>query len=394
MKRLGLLLGSIVVLGSLILSWLSGEEKRMLAELSEIDRRGGQGQRARSKISKSSLRIADVSVREEVLRSESRLDKIESLMNLSSEEIKALVDEIFRLEIGKSVSKKTSQLYEPLMELACAMEPEWFLERTEEDWKAGKQLVRWRGWDERAFQGFLRLDPIRAIDWYERGRFDRPIEIYEKHELREMAVAELLSRDPGRALGLMNERLYPKDGGFRENLRLLVRFENLQQVQKVGEALSGVTDEKLKKGLESFVVTETYRLAGRKGLEDLMKSDQSISKGRLGHLGTLANVDHGFRSEKGMAELRLLLGDASEEVEAKMMNYFLMGWAWDDLPAASAEIMRLPTGKVRQAALEGLIHGLAEFDPGGARELIPEIESEKLQKDLEKWIQLIGSGRE
>ncbi len=382
----------IVGFGVFALTGLSLKEGRLRGEIEEL-KVSDQAEGAKSLVvAGSDLAIADIPIVEDEFKGKSLMEKVEILDHLSPADLKSLVNEIFGWKTKRFPSEKARLIYEPVMELACATIPEWFLLRTEEDWKAGKELVWWVERDERAFWNFLKVDPEAALRWYESGRFERPEKYYEKHELRQMAMAELLKRDPKRALELSREKLFLKDPGFRFFREGIFRFDDLNQVKKFREVVRQSSEEDSTKW-SGWIARESYRLGGVAEVRELMDDEFIQNVGRDGKYSLLSKLGSGVKSEGGIRDLLELATEADVEVKAKIVGSYFGSWAWEDMRTAERLVDSLPMGRIREKATGGIIRAKAEFNPDGARALLAEISNERDHKELSMWIEAMAKAR-
>lgn len=387
MKRFYLSCFVFLVAGSLALLILIDREGELRREVESAKvksvRRAPQKAIART----SDLRVADLAFLKNDLKDQSLLEQVKCLDHLSPDDLKSLVDEIFRW--GEKVPNGEARLlFEPVMELACATIPEWFLLRTEEDWKSGKEHRWWKTSHEKAFLQFLKIDPEGALRWYESGRFERPPEYYEKHELREMAMAELLIRAPERALELAREELFPGDRGFRGFRAVAFRFDDLDQLQRFQEVVEQSSELDFKKWSD-WIVREGYRLGGTARIHELMNKDLYQNLGRNGRYSLLRKLGNGVKSEQGINDLLELLEGADAEVKGQIIVTYFGTWAWEDLPTAEKLVEVLPTsGPVTEKGWEAIIRTKAEHNPEGARALLNEISDIQVREELLRWIEV------
>lgn len=362
------------------------EEVVELVQLTDFEKRRGVSTPARS------VRIVDVRLSEEekgIMRSDSILEKVKLLSHLKREDLKALAEEILAVEDPRLFSKEASLLYRPLIRLMIELEPEWFLEKVTERWKAGSEFPLEKMQTDLAFSFFLKADRERALQWYEEGMSERPHRYFEKYSLRDVAIAELLKCDPLRAVRIFNSAMYPELSGV-SGPWLLARFENLQQVRSVMEVLPGIEEWGRRNTLKISVFSETYRLGGKEALRDLVESEGGEKSGGFGGYEMIRRIKRAFQSEHGMGEVFELTREASEEVKVDVAVSVLRRWAYDDRVSAQQFIMKLPEGPVRQSAMNYLIGCISHDDPEAARDLLPLIKNEEERAILDREIKEKG----
>lgn len=374
-----------VVAGSFALLILIDRERELRREVEAVKVKSERSSPQEAMARPSDLRVADLAFLKIDLKDRSLLEQVKCLDHLSPDDLKSLVDEIFRW--GEKVPNGEARLlFEPVMELACATIPEWFLLRTEEDWKSGKEYRWWKTSHEKAFLKFLKIDPEGALRWYENGRFERPLKYYEKHDLRQLAMAELLKRDPERALELAREELFPSDRGFRHFAGLAFRFDNLNQLQRFQDVVEQSSELDFKKWSD-WVLREGYRLGGIARIRDLMNKDSYQDIGRNRKYSLLTKLGDGLKSEQGIRDLLELAEGADSELKGQIIGSYFGTWAWDDLPTAEKLVEVLPSGPVREKGLRAIIRAKAEHNPEGARALLNEISDIEVREELLRWIE-------
>lgn len=383
MKRCFVICLLPVLLGSLILIHLGRKKEGLEVTLAEVNRRVGHGFRPRREKIRS--RISRRMYLEGLSFPKSLLEEVKEISHLSRDEVMVLAEEILaRGMVAKMEAQGVSS--RAIVSLAIELDPAWFLQKVGKREKGEDYYWRTRNESALAFERYLRQDPERALEWYEKGAEERRFEYFDTSSLERSAVGELLKSDPMRALETMDANYLR---GRDDPISIYFRLETEDQLLKCVDALA-LFEEGAKRGwLERFVASETYRIGGVEELRKLIDSGSLEGRGDLGKYEILDRIGYVVQSEKGMRDLLELTRDAPEAVRDEIVGTAVGRWGYEDALAAEEFVLALSSGKARELGLERLIQVKGKYDPEGAFELLGRLENDERRDVLRRELSAV-----
>lgn len=376
MKRWVIVFLAPVSLGVAILLFLGGERRELESELKEL----------RSSIDHSSREFPIRTTRFKKPKGASEaspspptlLEEIESLSNVSREELKSQTSRILTLRKGEEFDTAGVK-YSTILTLMTELDPEWFLRQLEQRELGVEYHWGPRSDSVRAFEVFLRQDREAALEWYLNGVETRSGESFAKFGLCSLATDELLKTDPLLALEIAGKdsRNFPRFG----------RLDSFDQLSKCKNLLPEIKDSFLKGWLREFVASETYRLGGLDALQNLIHSDDGFHEGSQHRFMVFYRMGSNFASERGIQDLMVLTQDAPAETRAEVVGHHIGRWGYEDSVAAEEFISSMPPGKTKKIALGRLAECKTEYDPEATLLLLSQIESEKTRDRIRQLVE-------